>query len=163
MDLQTLQEVFPPELGEAYLNRGQAVLRVAPADLHAVLKHCKENPRLKFNFLMDVIGVDYLGQAPRFEVVYVLYSLEFKYRLRIHVRLDEGQSLLTASDLYLSADWAEREVYDMFGITFTGHPNLKRILLFEGFQGHPLRKDYPVNQRQQIPEIEAEPRESPQG
>ncbi len=155
MDLQTLQEIFPPEQGEASLNRGQAVLKVKLADIHAVLQRCKEDPRLKFNFLMDVIGVDYLGQAPRFELVYILYSLELKHRLRVTVRLDEGQAVPTASDLYRSADWAEREVYDMFGIKFTKHPNLKRILLFEGFQGHPLRKDYPVNQRQQIPEIEA--------
>jgi NADH-quinone oxidoreductase subunit C len=90
-------------------------------------------------------------------VVYLLYSLELNHRLRIKVRVAEGEALQTATDLYASADWAEREVWDMVGIRFAGHPNLKRILLFEGFEGHPLRKDYPMDKRQKIPVIEEVP------
>jgi NADH-quinone oxidoreductase subunit C len=154
MDIEVLKNLFPNEITEASLERGQAVVKVKASHIHEVLKVCKEEPRFQFNFLMDVIGVDYLGETPRFEVVYLLYSLTHNHRLRLRVRVGDGQALPSATDLWQSADWAEREVWDMYGISFSGHPNLKRILLFEGFEGHPLRKDYPIEKRQQIPQIE---------
>lgn len=157
MNFTGLKEQFGDGVLEAAVLRGQGVLRVAPNKIHDVLKFAKETPDYRMNILLDVVGVDYLGEDPRFEVVYILYSTELKHRLRVRVRVAEGQTLPTASDLWKSADWAEREVWDMMGISFTGHPNLKRILMFEGFEGHPLRKDYPVNKRQKIPEIEEIP------
>jgi len=100
-----------------------------------------------FNLLLDVDGVDglHLGWAERFQVVYILYSIADNLRLRVKVSLPESDlNLPTATGLWQSANWAEREVFDMFGIKFEGHPNLKRILTHHEFQGHALRKDYPV-------------------
>lgn len=150
MVLEAIKTITP----EASLERGQVIARVRRENLRAVLKACKEDPRLQFDFLMDVVGVDYLGQTPRFEVVYLLFSSVTHHRLRVQVRVEEGESLPSMVGLWASADWAEREVWDMYGIKFEGHPNLKRILLFEEFEGHPLRKDYPTERRQKIPKIE---------
>lgn len=157
MDLEALKNKFPETVLAAYWDKGQAVLKVVPEKIHGVLQYCKTDPDLQMDMLSDVIGMDYLGESPRFEVVYLLYSTKLRHRLRLKVRVEEGQSLPSAVDIYKSADWAEREVWDMFGVKFSGHPNLKRILLFEGFDGHPLRKDYPLNKRQEIPEIEEIP------
>lgn len=154
MNLELFKEKFGEAILDAAKDKGQAVLKVTSAKLHEVLKFCKEDKTLDFNLLLDVIGVDYLSQSPRFEVIYLLYSIKQKHRLRIKVGIEESQNLATASDLWASADWAEREIFDMFGIKFSGHPNLKRILMFASFEGHPLRKDYPVAKRQKIPEIE---------
>ena len=157
MNLETLKDQFGEGILEADLKQGQGVVRVTPEKIHEVLKHLKENSDHMMNILLDVVAVDYLGEDPRFEVVYILYSVPLKHRMRLKVRVAEGKSLPTASDLWNSADWAEREVWDMYGIKFAGHSNLKRILMFEGFDGHPLRKDYPIGKRQKIPEIEEIP------
>lgn len=157
MEIEALKKIFTEGLLETREERGQGIIVVLPGILHQVLKFCKEDERFKMNMLLDVVGVDYHTRLPRFEVVYILYSVEFKKRLLVKVRIPDGIGLPTAVDLWRSADWAEREVWDMFGITFMGHPNLKRILMYEGFEGHPLRKDYPVNRRQKIPEIEEIP------
>jgi NADH-quinone oxidoreductase subunit C len=101
--------------------------------------------------MMDITAVDYFGQTPRFEVVYHLYSLAFNRRIRIKARVAESDcSMDSVVPLWPSANWFEREVYDMYGITFTNHPELRRILLYEEFQGHPLRKDYPIKKRQPL-------------
>ena len=98
---------------------------------------------------MDLTGVDYLGEEPRFEVVYHLYSLGKKHRVRIKVRLHEDDPVIdTAVRVWPGIDWYEREAWDMYGIVFRDHPNLKRILMYEGFEGHALRKDYPKAKRQ---------------
>jgi len=157
MDLELLKNKFPEDVTETYLDKGQAVAKVAPAKILEVLQFCRDDEGFRMNVLMDVVGVDYLGRSPRFEVVYLLYSIEKRHRLRLKVRVNEGEEIPSAHEIFKSADWAEREVWDMFGIKFSGHPNLKRILMFEGFEGHPLRKDYPVNKRQPIPEIEEIP------
>lgn len=136
----------------------QAVARIAAPDLREVLQFCRDDAEFAMSMLMDIVGVDDWGkEEPRFELVYILFSLKTKQRLQLKLRVAEDQSLATVSDLYACADWAEREVYDMFGIRFEGHPNLKRILMFEGFEGHPLRKDYPIRRRQKIPQIEEVP------
>jgi NADH-quinone oxidoreductase subunit C len=128
--------------------RGQAVV-VAPVDgLANALRTLRDDPELAFDLLADVSAVDYLGRTPRFEVVYQLQSIAKHHRLRIKVPVDGSEPVVpSATSIWKSAHWAEREVFDMFGIGFAGHPDLRRILMYPEFQGHPLRKDYPLNQR----------------
>jgi NADH-quinone oxidoreductase subunit C len=109
-----------------------------------VLLFLKNDPDGDFDMLADLFGVDNYKEKPRFELIYFLNSWKNKTRLGVKVRLDEGDSIPTASGIWKAAEWFEREVYDMFGIRFIGHPDLRRILLDEDFEGHPLRKDYPL-------------------
>jgi len=160
MILEKLQARFATNLLEAFQDRGDYVAVIKKESLHDVLKALKTEPDFSFEILMDVCGVDYLkmGVQPRFEVVYQLYSVTKNHRLRVRVKVSEDDMTLpTATDLWKSADWHEREAFDMFGFQFTGHPNLKRLLMFEGFEGHPLRKDYPMAKRQKIPVPEETP------
>jgi NADH-quinone oxidoreductase subunit C len=123
----------------------------SPGALRKIMEFLKNDSRLLFNVLLDVTAVDYLGREPRFEVVYHLLSLPRNRRLRIKVRVSGEQPVLDSMvELWESANWLEREVWDMFGIEFAGHPDLKRILLYPEFQGHPLRKDYPIRKRQPL-------------
>ncbi len=111
----------------------------------------RDDPALDFDFLMDVTAVDYLGSVPRFEVVYHLYSLARNHRLRLKARVpEEDPRIASVVPVWRGADWLERETYDMYGIRFEGHPDLRRIYLYEEFQGHPLRKDYPKEKRQPL-------------
>jgi NADH-quinone oxidoreductase subunit C len=128
--------------------RGQAVV-VAEADVAVeALRVLRDDSELRFDLLADLTAVDYLGRSPRFEVVYQLQSIALHHRLRVKVPVDGSAPVVpSASGLWKSALWAEREVYDMFGIRFDGHPDLRRILMYPEFEGHPLRKDYPLNQR----------------
>ena len=121
-----------------------------------VLRFCRDEVDLRFDVLVDLTAVDYLKYpgrefGPRFEVVYHLYSLPHNHRLRLKVSVDaEAAAVPSAVPLWPIADWFEREVWDMFGIRFEGHPDLRRLLMYAEFQGHPLRKDYPVNKRQPL-------------
>jgi NADH-quinone oxidoreductase subunit C/D len=112
-----------------------------------VLAALKEHPELQFTLPLDCWGVDYPRREQRFDVLYQLYSLTNNERVRLKVRVAEGESVPSSYPVYKGLDWYEREVYDMFGVTFDGHPNLRRILTHEMFQGHPLRKDYDAAQR----------------
>ena len=154
----SLSEQVKEKFGVAILAthnfRGDETVTVKRESVVEVLGALKENPEFDFNVLMDLSAVDYqtFGEPrARFEVVYHLYSLEKNHRLRVKVPVEEGDCILpTATGIWPAADWYEREVWDMFGIQFQGHPNLKRILMYEEFVGHPLRKDYPVNKRQPL-------------
>ena len=121
-----------------------------------VLRQCRDVPGLAFDMLTDLTAVDYQTfpgreDGPRFEVVYHLYSLAENHRLRVKVRVEEDDAVVpTAVPIWPIANWLEREVWDMFGIRFDGHPDLRRLLLYEEFVGHPLRKDYPINRRQPL-------------
>jgi len=127
---------------------GHAVITVDRTRLLGVLEALRDRPELKCNLLADVCGVDYPDREDRFEVVYHLASLEHLHRFRVKVPVAEGDAVVpSAYGVYKAADWFEREAYDMFGIRFEGHPNLKRILTHDAFQGHPLRKDYDPGQR----------------
>jgi NADH-quinone oxidoreductase subunit C len=138
--------VFSPEAA-----RGQAVVLIERTALARALAVLRDHPDLAFDLLVDVTAADYLGRAPRFEVVYQLYSLAHQHRLRVKVPVPEDDpSVPSAAPLWKSALWAEREVWDMFGIRFSGHPDLRRILMYEEFEGHPLRKDYPLMKRQPL-------------
>jgi NADH-quinone oxidoreductase subunit C len=149
--LGILSEAFPQGILETGQPQGDAVALVEPGHLLKVMEFLKEDARLQFNMLADITAVDYLGRNPRFDVVYHLVSIPLGHRLRIKVRPDDAvlavDSLVSVWD---SANWLEREVWDMFGIRFVGHADLRRILLYEEFQGHPLRKDYPIRKRQPL-------------
>jgi len=156
--LQRIQEKFSEQIIESHAFRGDETAVVRPDALWTVSKFLKSTPELDFNFLMDLTAVDYLFYAGgrvqkpfRFEVVYHFYSLKHNHRIRLKVPVDEKDpQVVSLTDLWASANWYEREVWDMFGIKFKGHPHLKRILMYEEFQGHALRKDYPVNKRQPL-------------
>ncbi len=157
-----VKNAFPGIRLRATEFRGEATLIVEPEDAHAVLKFLKENPETAYNFLSDVAGIDYLGypaeMPSRFAVVYNLISHEHDNRFFVKVFLDpsvptDGTEddpalhLESVCDLWPGAEWPEREVFDMFGIRFDNHPDLRRILLWTDFPAHPLRKDYPLRGR----------------
>ncbi len=156
--LERVQEHFSKDIVEIHAFRGDETAIIRPNALLSVAKFLKETAELDFNVLMDLTAVDYLFFAGgriqkefRFEVVYHFFSLKKNHRIRIKVLVDEKNlEVDTLSDLWASANWYEREVFDMFGIRFKAHPNLKRILMYEEFQGHALRKDYPFNKRQPL-------------
>jgi NADH-quinone oxidoreductase subunit C len=119
----------------------------------AVLTTLRDDPKLRFEMLSDLTVVDWLGQDPRFEVVYQLYSVTHKHRIRIKAGVPEAADecwIDSACSLWYAANWAEREAYDLYGVKFRGHPDLRRILMYEEFVGYPLRKDYPQNARQPL-------------
>jgi NADH-quinone oxidoreductase subunit C len=120
------------------------------------LAFCRDDAALAFDMLVDLTAVDYSRfpgreDGPRFEVVYHLYSVTHNHRVRLKVPVEQDDPVVpTASGLWPIANWQEREVWDMFGIRFDGHPDLRRLLMYEEFEGHPLRKDYPINRRQTL-------------
>lgn len=147
--LELLKAQFEEGVIETAMPQGDAVAVVRREQLTKIMAFLKEDPRLLFNVLVDITAVDYAARKPRFDVVYHLLSLTFNRRLRIKAAAEEDQPAVdTVSHLWSSANWLEREVWDMFGIRFKGHPDLRRILLYDEFQGHPLRKDYPIRKRQ---------------
>ena len=157
MDVKTIEQIqkkFSGMLISTHDFRGDETIVIKRESLMDVMRFLKDNPELDFNILMDLSAVDYLNfgeSRPRFEVVYHLFSLKDSRRIRIKVPVEEKDpNLPSVTSIWPAADWYEREVWDMFGIRFTGHTHLKRILMYEEFLGHPLRKDYPVNKRQPL-------------
>jgi NADH-quinone oxidoreductase subunit C len=123
--------------------RGEVSLHLEVAELKEAARFCRDE--LRFTYLVDVSGVDHFGEEPRFEVVYELYRFEQGDYLRLKVSVSEDQlEVPTVSDLWPTADWHEREAFDMYGIKFAGHPELTRILMWEGYPFFPLRKDFPL-------------------
>ena len=136
---------------ETHARLGDATARVGRERIEDVLAFLRDDPELEFEMLTDLTAVDYLGEQPRFEVVYHLYSVAHNHRVRIKARVSEDEPVIaSAVSLYASANWMEREIFDLYGIRFDGHPDLRRILLYDGFEGHPLRKDYPKERRQPL-------------
>jgi len=128
---------------------GEITVEVKKDALLELARFLRDDEGMKFALLSDVTCVDYLPQEPRFAVVYHLLSLEHRRRLRLRVWVTESQpELPSVAGIWPGANWYEREVYDMFGITFKGHPNLRRILMPDDWEGHPLRKDYPLGQEE---------------
>lgn len=141
--------------GEAILNThaqlGQDTVTVVRSKLLELAGFIKDDPDLRFNVLMDVTAVDYHPRRPRFEVVYHFLALPSRLRLRVKVPVGEpNPEVESLTSLWPSANWFEREVWDMYGIRFAHHPDLRRILMYPEFEGHPLRKDYPINRRQPL-------------
>src|SRR4030095_5428870 len=134
---------FAEGILSSHENYGDETILVTREVLSELLRFAKEDPELRFDLMMDICGVDYLGQTPRFEVVYHLYSVPKNHRIRLKVRIPEDDCWVpTCLSLWKAADWFERETYDMVGIRFEGHPNLKRVLLLEAVKGPPLGNYY---------------------
>jgi NADH-quinone oxidoreductase subunit C len=132
---------------EAAVTLGDAVIHVAPDSLPKVAKFLKEDADLDFDYLSHITGVDYLDQDkdPRFEAVYELHSMDQNHTIRIRVGLPEEEpSVPTVCDIWKGAMYPEQELFDMFGFNVTGHPKLERLIMPEDWEGHPLRKDYPL-------------------
>jgi NADH-quinone oxidoreductase subunit C len=147
--LEWIKSKFSDDVVELHEQLGQDTATISKSALMPLARFLKEEPALQYDFLMDLTAVDYFKRKPRFEVVYHFLSLKNLFRIRVKVPLSEPDPELDSLvSLWASADWYEREVYDMFGIRFAGHPDLKRILMYPEFEGHPLRKDYPIDKRQ---------------
>lgn len=142
--LKKLKERFPEDIKDIYEAFDLYTVVVDKDKIAEVCHFLRDDPKLRFNYLSDVCGVDYFPKDPRFEVVYHLYSIPFKYRIRLKCRLNEGERVPTVVGIWKTANWHERETYDMYGIVFEGHPDLRRIYLSEEFEGYPMRKDYPL-------------------
>jgi len=139
---------LPGAVLEVLKSRGELYLRIAPASLLDVCLYLRDEEQWGFDFLALVSGVDWLGKEPRFEVVYHLRSLRNNLRVGLKVDVpDETVSLPTVSGIWKTADWLEREVFDLYGIRFTDHPDLRRIMMPDDWEGHPYRKDYPLEGR----------------
>jgi NADH-quinone oxidoreductase subunit C len=149
--VSALQATFGTAIGRAQVARdGETVVAVAPSRLLEVMRWLKETPDQTYDYLVDVTAVEYRDRERPLEVVYFLRSLGRRVDLRVKVELDAAAELAVDSvwGLWRGADWLEREVFDMFGITFRGHPDLRRILMWETYaEGYPLRKDFPLRGR----------------
>lgn len=118
--------------------------------LPGLIRFIKNDPNLRFTILTDLFAADFINRAKRFEVVYSLLSLKLNQRIVLKISLSENETPHTISDIYQAANWYEREIYDMFGIEFVNSPDMRRILTDYGFQGHPLRKDFPLTGHLQV-------------
>ncbi len=123
---------------------GELSIDVAPANIAGFVEFLKSDPSCRFSSLVDITAVDYPQRAKRFDVVYHFLSMYQNHRIRLRVAVRDGDTVPSITGIHPSADWFEREIFDMFGIIFSGHPDLRRILTDYGFRGHPLRKDFPT-------------------
>jgi len=145
-----LQATFGTAIGRAVDVCGDTIVTVTPARVKEILRWLKDTPGQRYNYLVDITAVEYRDRERPLEIVWFLRSLESKANLRLKVELDARRELVVDSvvELWAGANWLEREIYDMFGVTFTGHPDLRRILMWETYaEGHPLRKDFPLRGR----------------
>jgi NADH-quinone oxidoreductase subunit C len=153
--LTLVQEKFPDAFAEQYTDRAGGAWGVVQAEhLRQVMAHLKDDPHLDFKLFLSIDAVDRLqlpDPDPRFEVVYFLYSVSRNEHVRLKVRVPEkAPEVPSITSIFQGADWWERFVWDFYGIRFAGHPDLRRILMYEEFKGHPLRKDYPLRERQPL-------------
>jgi len=139
-----LKEKFGASLLEVKTFRDEVTVTVSRREIYEICKFLYADPDLQYQFLTDLCGVDFLPETPRFEIVYHLYSMKKNQRLRLKARVAEGESIPSVDSIWRAANWLEREAYDLFGIPFENHPDLRRILLWDGYEGYPMRKDYPV-------------------
>ena len=140
---ESLNKAFEGKLQNKTEFRGEITFTIATSDLRDIAKFCRDE--LSFDYLLDVTSIDNFGEEPRFEIVYHLYSMPHAAHLRLKLKLSEDEGALdTISDIWPTANWHEREIYDMMGIKFNGHPDLRRILMWDGYPFFPLRKDFPL-------------------
>jgi NADH-quinone oxidoreductase subunit C len=152
--LRALREQFPDSVVDVVRFRDETTIHVKREHLRDICRFLRDHPKIQLNFLTDVTAVDMLQlrESPRFDVVVLLYSLPNRVRLRLKAGCNDGEPVPSLVPLWNGANWLEREVYDMFGIVFEGHPNLRRILLADDWdEGHPLRKDYPLRGWREFP------------
>lgn len=142
--VKELKEKFPKSILNIYTFAGDITVTVSKDDLLEIARFLRDHPQLKITYVSSISGVDYLERKPRFEVVYHVYSIEKKHRIGLKVQVDEDESVPSVTPIWAAADWFEREIYDMYGVPFEGHPNLSRLLMPDDWVGHPLRKDYPL-------------------
>ncbi len=152
--IDLVKQKFPADVLETHSQRGDETLVVYASRWKDIARFLREEPRADMSMLTDLTAVDFPDRSPRFEVVAHLYSLSKGHRLRLKARVGDSAGsnaeIETISDIWASANWAERECWDMFGVRFTGHPDLRRILMYPEFEGHPLRKDYPADRIQPL-------------
>jgi NADH-quinone oxidoreductase subunit C len=140
---ESLGRLFGGKIQEKTEFRGETTYTIAPADLREVTKFFRDE--LSFDYLIDITSIDNFGEEPRFEIVYELYSMALAIHLRLKLRVSEDVCAVdTISDIWPTANWHEREIYDMMGIKFNGHPDLRRILMWDGYPFFPLRKEFPL-------------------
>jgi NADH-quinone oxidoreductase subunit C len=152
--LQVLKEKFGDAVLETHSYRGDDTAIVDAPRWNEICRFLRDDPQMDMNLFVDLCGADYPDREPRFEVVLHLYSIARRHRVRLKTRVGDsegdGAEVDSISDVWPGANWFEREAYDMFGITFRGHPDLRRILLYPEFEGFPLRKDYPADKTQPL-------------
>jgi NADH-quinone oxidoreductase subunit C len=140
-----IQKTFNGKVTIPPIQNDNLIIYADKTEIISFLKFLKTDPSLSFKLLLDIFGADFLGvRSPRFEVIYNLLSLKVNNRITIKVAVDDQISIPSASKIFSSAGWFEREIFDMYGIVFDNHQDLRRILTDYGFEGHPLRKDFPL-------------------
>lgn len=158
--LDRLKATFGDAILETHSDFGDDTAVVRPEDWLAICRFLRNDPACSFEMLTDLCGVDYPDRVPRMEVVAHLYSLSRRHRIRLKARVGDAElascELDSVVSIWKAADWLERETYDMSGVLFRGHPDLRRILMYPEFVGHPLRKDYPAQKAQPLLEYRTE-------
>ncbi len=147
-NLKKLKDLINSELTSkvqnSFIENDELTIEIEENDLIDVVQFLKSNDKIKFKQLIDIAGVDYPEQEKRFKLVYLFLSHENNYRIKLSINLHPNQIINSITKIFPSANWMEREVFDMYGIKFKNHPDLRRILTDYGFKGHPLRKDFPI-------------------
>ena len=147
--LKAFAKQFKSEVLDTHDRLGNETAIVKKECILEMCQYLRDDAKQAYDMLSDLTVVDYDQRVPRFEVVYNLYSTTLKHRIRLRAVVEQGEeTIASVCSVWRAANWAEREAWDMFGIGFTGHPNLRRILMYEEFEGHPLRKDYPIQKSQ---------------
>src|ERR1700722_3962558 len=156
MLIEKIKARFGSEILDAQNERDEETFTIDRDRAYDFFRALRDDPDFQFNFLTDLTAVDWLDRKPRFDVVYQLNSLTLAHRIRVKIGVDGAEPLVhSVVGGWGAADWLERECFDMFGVVFKGHPDLRRILMYDSFEGHPLRKDYLYNHRQPIvPEVD---------
>lgn len=145
MDILFIQDRWSLDIQDISVEKGETTITLKELkNLGAFILFLRDNPKYLFKALMDITVVDYPKKSKRFEIVYILLSLKYNKRMRVKVWLREEDVVPSITSLFPCANWYEREIWDLFGISFEGHPDLRRILTDYGFVGHPLRKDFPL-------------------
>ena len=151
-DVAKLNDGFGDQITGTVEFRGEHTVVCQLGSLHAILSKCRHE--LGYEMILDISSIDHFGADPRFEMVYELATVDDSRHLRIRAKVSEDEEVPSATDIWAGADWHEREVWDMMGIRFSGHPNLKRILMWEGYPFFPLRKDFPLAGRpSEMPDV----------
>src|ERR1043166_6739766 len=141
--LTSLRKLFGSKIQAQTEFRGETAYTISPNDLREVAKFCRDD--LSFDYLIDITSIDNSGEEPRFEIVYELYSMTLALHLRLKLKISEEPGAVDSiCDIWPTANWHEREIYDMMGIKFNGHPDLRRILMWDGYPFFPLRKEFPL-------------------